>query len=155
MNFEDVYKQYNKLCKCIAYKFVNNYNTYEDLISITNYSIFKAIKKYDYSKNISFISYLSEITKNDCLLNKRLEKKMCNESSLDLYYSFENNANLYGYSANMDLKIKIDQLIPTYKKIIILFYYYGYNQVEIAKKFNVDRSTISRQLKKAIKIMGQ
>jgi RNA polymerase sigma factor (sigma-70 family) len=165
MNFEDVYYQYNRLCKSIAYKFINKFNTYEDLISISNYSIFKALKKYDYNKNVAFITYLSEVTKNDCLLNKRLEKKLCKESSLDIYYPLEKNSNLYSYSSvgnneilynyssNEDIKVKINSLIPTLRKVVILHYYYGYYQNEIAKMFNVDRSTISRQLKRAYKIM--
>lgn len=154
MTFDEVYKKYNKLCKSIAYKFTNKFNTFDDLICISNYSMFKAFENYNSDKNISFISYLGEITKNDFLLNKRQENKINKESSLDLFYSFEDDINYIDFINNENLMIKINDLIPTYRSIIILFFFYGYKQVEIAKFFNVDRSTISRRLKNALRIMG-
>jgi RNA polymerase sigma factor (sigma-70 family) len=154
MSFEEVYEKYYKLTNSMAYKFTNSFNTLDELKSIGNYSIYKTFLNYDSKRNNSFLSLLVEITKNDLIGSLRQDKKKNKETSIDLYFNIESTLEYYDYDKYENLKILINDLKPKYKDLVILYYFGGYNQGEIADKFKVNRSTISRNLKKAIKLMG-
>lgn len=154
MNFDEIYLQYNKLGKKLAYQYCNKYLEYNDLISISNYSLFKAFNTYDYKRNIDFSTYYTKIIKNDLLMQQRQINKRNRESSLELFYSLDSEFDMLKDFNNSHLDLMIQSLNEKDKELIKLYYFYGYKQWEIAIITGKCRSWTSRKIQNIVKKMG-
>ena len=123
---------------------------YDELCSICLFSLTQAAESYDPKKCDNFASYVSF-----CMNNKIItELKKANNynkyiiGSIDIAeeedFITEDNTE-----ESMRLREAIKKLPEEYQKIVYDFYEAGYNQYEIAEKYNVSQTKISIALKKA------
>ena len=161
-----------RLVAHIVKKYYSNSNEQEDLISIGTIGLIKAVSTFDYTKGTRFATYGSKCVENEILMHFRTLKK----SAGDIYFDEPIDTDKVGNQLTLmdiisedieiidkiDISIKSGQLYSFLPKclderereIITLRYgLYGetpLTQREIAKKFGISRSYVSRIEKKAL-----
>lgn len=161
-----------RLVAHIVKKYYSNSNEQEDLISIGTIGLIKAVSTFDYTKGTRFATYGSKCVENEILMHFRTLKK----SAGDIYFDEPIDTDKDGNQLTLmdiisedieiidkiDISIKSGQLYSFLPKclderereIITLRYgLYGetpLTQREIAKKFSISRSYVSRIEKKAL-----
>lgn len=161
-----------RLVAHIVKKYYSNSNEQEDLISIGTIGLIKAVSTFDYTKGTRFATYGSKCVENEILMHFRTLKK----SAGDIYFDEPIDTDKDGNQLTLmdiisedieiidkiDISIKSGQLYSFLPKclderereIITLRYgLYGetpLTQREIAKKFGISRSYVSRIEKKAL-----
>lgn len=161
-----------RLVAHIVKKYYSNSNEQEDLISIGTIGLIKAVSTFDYTKGTRFATYGSKCVENEILMHFRTLKK----SAGDIYFDEPIDTDKDGNQLTLmdiisedieiidkiDISIKSGQLYSFLPKclderereIITLRYgLYGetpLTQREIAKKFDISRSYVSRIEKKAL-----
>jgi RNA polymerase sigma factor (sigma-70 family) len=146
LDFNEIYFNYNKLCKSIAFENIDRFNEYDDLISITNLSLFKAFNTYNVDKKTSFSTYLYKLCQNDLQMNKRQNKKKSKESSLELFFDSEKEDKSFNNYSKSYINNMINFLTLEERQLVILYFFYGYKQKEIAILKGISRSYTSRLL---------
>ncbi len=73
----------------------------------------------------------------------------------DSYLEHENRFGWINAFTNEDLYKKVNQLPDDYKELLTLIIIDGYSQQEIATKFNVNKSVISRKIARIKKLLLQ
>lgn len=161
-----------RLVAHVIKKYYRQENDQEDLISIGTIGLIKAVDSFDCDKNIKFSSYASKCIENEVLMYFRSRKKTLQDVSLD--NPIENDSEGSPLTIldtmsiedtvidNIDARInskKMYEIIKNNldereKRIIILRYgLMGVKplpQREIAEKFGISRSYVSRIEKTAI-----
>lgn len=148
-----------------------NYNK-QDLVSVGNLGLIKAVDNYDKSKGVEFGKYASKCINNEILMFLRhLRKDIKTINSLYQEISDSNDENYdkseeFLYDNDVEEKVimidtykfireVINNLPHKYSKIIMLYFgFYNdkiYTQKEIANKLNFSQPYISRLLVKLIK----
>lgn len=153
-----------------------NFKTVEwdknELISIGNIGLLKAIQSFDKEKNVQFSTYASKCINNEILMFLRKLKKYKNVDSLDrpIYNSIDgyNNIKLEDtITDGTDIEADYDKLVtyeivrevvtnlpPRDKKIITLYFGFDdnipHNQYEIADILSVSQSYISKSMTKIL-----
>ena len=144
----------------------------EDLISIGIIGLIKAINSFDYTKGIKFATYAARCIDNEILMALRSESKNVSNVFLEDYIGSDDEGNNISFldilstdddvHKKVDIKINsevlydlIDTLLEDREKEIIIIRYglkgqKRYTQREIAKKFGISRSYVSRIEKKAV-----
>jgi len=161
-----------RLCAHIAKKFPSSSDT-EDLISIGTIGLIKAINSFNADKNTRLATYAAKCIENEMLMYLRWQKRFSSELYLQEPFSTDKDGNeislidtITENSPSIDDTVALDiyseklhnallnSLTPREREIIILRYGLGKNneftQREIAKKFNISRSYVSRIEKKAL-----
>lgn len=97
----------------------------------------------------SLVNYLNNSLKNKSTdLFRKYVLNQNNELSLDL--------DIISYSEDMDTKlfvddlVKVDALTDNQKYILKQHYYYGYSDLEIAKKLNISRQAVNKSKQRAL-----
>lgn len=165
-----------RLVAHIAKKYSNESNA-DDLISVGIIGLIKGINTFDEKKNHKLVTYVSRCIENEVLMSLRSAKKYQNEVSLEECIGVDkegNNLTLADIlpSESIDIVeelakgVNIERLydavendLTRLEKDIIVYRYGLYNtkklpQREVAKKFNISRSYVSRIEKRAIKKLG-
>lgn len=145
----------------------------DDLISIGIIGLIKGINSFDYGKGTKFATYASRCIDNEILMALRSESKISSNVFLEDYISFDeegNNISLIDIlstdeddvNSKVNLKVESERLYNIIDEVLtkrekeIIYLRYGlkgsnnYTQREIAKKYNISRSYVSRIEKKAI-----
>ena len=161
-----------RLVAHIAKKYESKNDLMEDLISIGIIGLIKAVDSFSNDKGVRLATYSAKCIENEILMHLRSNKK--NTKNVSLFDSIGEDkdgsiitlmdvvpsSNL-PLDMQLDRKNKINQLISYLPKldereleIITLRYGLGNNeeltQNEIAKKFNISRSYVSRIEKRAL-----
>lgn len=161
-----------RLVAYVAKKYTKENQDSEDLISIGTIGLIKAVNTFKTDKNIRFATYAVRCIENEILMVLRSEKKLVNEVSLEEPIGKDSEGNeislidvlkdeesdiFSDVMKNINQKklySAIENLTPREKKIIILRYGLSDGncipQREIAKKFKISRSYVSRLEKKAL-----
>ena len=167
-----------RLVAHIAKKYNNSNEDQDDLISIGSIGLIKAINSFDNNKNIRLATYAARCIDNEILMFIRTNKKtkaevFLNESigkdkddnEITLQEILEND--MRNIEDEVDLKIKIKNMYTKMKSILkkrereIIELRFGLNgcdcmtQQEVAQKFNISRSYVSRIESKAINKLSQ
>lgn len=162
-----------RLVAHVAKKYSLNAVEYDDLISIGTIGLIKGINSFNNNKGVKLATYASKCIDNEILMYLRNVKKIENEVYLNepigkdkddnevtLLEVLENDER--EIEEEVDLKLKIKLLYEKMKKVLkererkILEMRYGldgiepFTQIEIAKKFGISRSYVSRIETKAI-----
>lgn len=166
-----------RLVAHIVKKYNANIYEQEDLISIGTIGLIKAVNTFNYKKGTRFATYASKCVENEILMNFRSKKK----SNGDIYFDEPIETDKDGNQLTLmdiisssdevldlvDSKIKYkqvyryinDTLDDRERDIIKLRYgLYGITpltQREVAKKFDISRSYVSRIESKALKKLKQ
>lgn len=157
-------------------KFKNvNYDK-QDLISIGNLGLAKAINTYDLSKGYEFTTYAAKCIDNEILMFLRKLKRKQDVDSLDIpvYQDKEGSELKLGdiLSDDRDLvedyeNTEIHEIIrevikelPNRNREIVMLYFgfyddRRYSQYEIADKFGISQVQVSRIITKIVKKIGE
>ncbi|MCI8326029.1 MAG: RNA polymerase sporulation sigma factor SigK [Clostridia bacterium] len=150
----------------------SGYNDNDELISVGSIGLIKAVKTYAQGKGTQFATYASRCIENEILMTLRANKKIKNTRSLYEPVSSDKDGNeialidLLEEDCNVieqvENKIVKDKLTEIVKQVLdgreyeIIKMRYGlennavYTQLQVADKFGISRSYISRIEKKAI-----
>lgn len=162
-----------RLVAYVAKKYNKENKETDDLISIGTIGLIKAVNTFNSEKNIRFATYAVRCIENEILMVLRSERKLANEVSLEKPLGKDSEGNeisLIDILSDENSDVFDDAMKNIYqkklagvidecldereKKIIILRY--GLNdgkcmpQREVAKKYNISRSYVSRLEKKAL-----
>lgn len=162
-----------RLVAYVAKKYNKENKETDDLISIGTIGLIKAVNTFNSKKKIRFATYAVRCIENEILMVLRSERKLANEVSLEKPLGKDSEGNeisLIDILSDEDSDVFDDAIKNIYqkklgdvieksldereKKIIILRY--GLNdgkcmpQREVAKKYNISRSYVSRIEKKAL-----
>lgn len=143
-----------------------------DLVSIGNIGLMKAITTFDASKKVEFSTYATRCIDNEILMFLRKLKKNQNVDSLDRIIRHDKDGNekklediisddidiTESYTDNETYQIirQIVKDLPERDRQIIMLYFGFYNgkthtQKEIAKELGISRSYVPRLIKKLLK----
>ena len=161
-----------RLVAYVSKKYNKENKETDDLISIGTIGLIKAVNTFKSDKNIRFATYAVRCIENEILMVLRSEKKLVNEVSLEepigkdsegneislIDVIADENGDVFSeVMKNINQKKlykAIEALTPREKEIIILRYGLkdgkAIPQREIAKKFKISRSYVSRIEKKAL-----
>lgn len=162
-----------RLVVFLAKKYENTGVDLEDLVSIGNIGLIKAINTFSSGKNIKLATYASRCIDNEILMYLRKSKKVKCEVSIDQALSLDGDGNelhledVIGTDKDIiikEIEDKIDKnliiseilkLKPRDREIMILRYGLlgkdEFTQKEVADKMGISQSYISRIEKKVIK----
>ncbi len=155
---------------------VKKYSTYGDndeLISVGSIGLIKAVNSFHDGKGTQFATYASKCIENEILMVIRADKKYRNTKSLYEPVSYDKDGNevtlidLIGMDeesviSKVESRIVQKKLIEIAKKVLddreyeIIMLRYGINadkahtQNEVAEKYGISRSYVSRIEKKAL-----
>lgn len=161
-----------RLVAHVIKKYYANLNDQDDLISIGTIGLIKAIDSFDPDKGIRLSSYASKCVENEVLMFFRGQKKSAQDVSINEPIETDKDGNALTIMDTMcqdddvveelDLKMKCGRLYEILKtsltererEILILRYgLFGRKalaQREVAKKFGISRSYVSRIEKTAV-----
>jgi len=167
-----------RLVAHISKKYESDVDTLEDLISIGTIGLIKAIDSYTLNKGVRIATYASKCIENEILMHLRKNKKISKNISLNEAIGVDKDGSditlLDILPVESDFcyeNININQNIIELKKYLkvldereleIIKYRFGLDnyeeltQKEVAKKFGISRSYISRIEKRAfIKLLQE
>lgn len=151
----------------------SNYGDNDELISVGSIGLIKAVNSYHDGKGTQFATYASRCIENEILMVIRANKKYKNTKSLYEPVSFDKDGNevtlidLIGQEeesviTKVESRIVQEKLLNVAKKVLddreyeIIMLRYGinrnkaYTQSEVAEKYDISRSYVSRIEKKAL-----
>lgn len=169
MNFEEVYKQFEKFIYKTIYPWRGMYEE-EELKQVAMLGLWKAYLRYDVERGNAFLTYAGFAVGNEINYFHRQQKKHRNVGSLFQVIAGGNNGDTLKlidilednkdyeeealrnvYLSNLD---EILNCVEVRDKNILLDYYLkGYTQKELAKKYGSPQSSISRTISKCLKIL--
>ena len=148
----------------------------EDLVSIGNIGLIKAIETFDLSKGFEFTTYAAKCINNEILMFLRKIKKDYSMESLEKTISGDNEGNELKlkdtiedksditdkYTEN-ELYMAIDGIVndlPEQKREIIKLYFGFYNdtpyeQEKIASMFSITQSGVSKTISRTITLLKE
>ena len=119
----------------------SEYSNRDDLLSEKNYQIYKAIKSFDFSKNVKFVTHLGNQAKYLCLntynKNKKKPEVNCEEMKLDWisFLSEEEHVSNIIKSDSKELFKRINEYLENHKdqrvKKIFDLRYFSYKDNKI------------------------
>ena len=162
-----------RLVVFLSKKYENTGVDLEDLVSIGNIGLIKAINTFSSDKNIRLATYASRCIDNEILMYLRKNKKIRCEVSIDQALSLDGDGNelhledvigtdkdivTKGIEESDDKEVMINEILslkPRDREIMILRYGLmgndEFTQKEVAEKLGISQSYISRIEKKVIK----
>ena len=173
---ETLIKHNLRLVAHIVKKYYSSTNDQDDLISIGTVGLIKAVKNYDFEKNIKFATYASRCIENEILMYFRQIKKNCSGSFLNYDSSFGSDKTYFNFNELVadsdileivDLRCKsfelykfIDRFLTEREKKVLVYRYGLYDRIPLtqqqtSKKLNISRSYVSRIEKKAIEKLSK
>ena len=156
----------------VLHVFNNTGYEYDELISIGNIGLIRAVETFDVSKNFKFTTYAKRCIDNEILMFLRKNKHRNNNLSLNETAVVFSNGDTLSLEdticSDCDIMFdyedrSIEQMIwdivlrlpPNERDLIIMNYgLFGHekiNQIELANKFNVTQSYISKCIKRILK----
>ncbi len=156
----------------IAKKYVGSMDS-EDLLSVGSIGLLKAIKTFDYAKGTQFATYASRCIDNEILMTLRSNRKHNNNISIQSPIGVDKDGNeitlletLCNEDYDLTKKVEDEYVSEKLKEVMqrvlspreydIICIRYGLNgkevlpQREVAEKYGISRSYISRIEKKAV-----
>lgn len=150
-----------------------NYGDNDELISVGSIGLIKAVNSFHDGKGTQFATYASRCIENEILMVIRAGKKYKNTKSLYEPVSYDKDGNevtlidLIGQEdesviSKVESRIVQEKLLSVTKKVLdereyeIIMLRYGinedkaYTQNEVAEKYDISRSYVSRIEKKAL-----
>lgn len=165
-----------RLVAHIAKKY-SNYGDNDELISIGSIGLIKAIESFNHEKGTALATYASRCIENEILMTMRTSKKHRSNVSLNEPIGVDKDGNelvimdmlcddhsvIEDVENNimMEKLLNITRSILTNREFEIVRYRYGLGgypaltQREVAKKFDISRSYVSRIEKKALEKIKQ
>lgn len=150
-SFEQVLILIQPKLLAFAYSILKNQSSAQDALQDSLIAIVKGINKLkDHRK---FHAWIYQVTRNKCLDMIRKNQKHNNHSDIESIQepSIEDGSR----DSEIDMMSMISQLPHKQKNIIHLFYYDGFNVIEIAQILNIPAGTIKSLLYDARQTLKQ
>ena len=170
----DILVKHNMRLVMHVVKKYNNYSDIDELISVGSIGLVKAIDSYSLDRATGLATYAARCIENEILMTLRSNKKRRNDRSLYEPLSFDKEGNEISLIEllsvdedsvtkeveNLDVANKLMEVLRKVldkRELEILILRYGlcdtaiYTQIEVAAKFDISRSYVSRIEKKALK----
>lgn len=152
MSIERIIEEYGDYLLRVAYVYVKNKETAEDIVQDVFIAFYE--KQHQYKEQASLKTYLVKMTVNRChdyfrsWRYKRvvLFEKVTGKSSEETPEAF-----VMQNEQSTDLLAVLLTLSLAYREVIILYYYEEMSTVEIAKVLNCPESTVRTRLQRARK----
>lgn len=137
----------------------------EEVISSIGLSITKALKTYRNNSNASFVTYYSNIVKNDLINSSKVERRYHNhkEDNITVYGEMEEDIPKIEYFISFECEDDksfemISYLNDILEKgniketdyIIVVGILLGYKQNEIAQKLNISKQGVNNRIKRFV-----
>ncbi|MBL4560221.1 MAG: sigma-70 family RNA polymerase sigma factor [Labilibaculum sp.] len=149
---EQLFKQYAEYLYRICYRYLNNRDLCQDVLSQSFLIIFNSIKKTDIQEEYVLKAWMKKIAINQSLMEIRKNIRFSN--TLELIENIEES------ELTSDEKLLEDDLIQMvlnlpdgYRTVFSLYAIEGYKHEEIAQKLNISTGTSKSQLSKARKLL--
>jgi len=156
-----VYKKYINFIRHTANKFKNIQIDRDDLISVGNIGLVKAINNYDPSKGVKFLTFAGRVIFNEILMAIKKNKKHTHNVSLDEVINMDSNGaeltlrevvsishDFLSDIAKDEIQIYIDEVLKATKKEthrrIIRMRLEGVKQSKIAQEFGLVQGAVSK-----------
>lgn len=165
-----------RLVAHIAKKY-SNYGDNDELISIGSIGLIKAIESFNHEKGTALATYASRCIENEILMTMRTSKKHRSNVSLNEPIGVDKDGNElvimdmlcddHSIIEDVENNIMMEKLLNITRSVLtdrefeIVRYRYGLGgypaltQREVAKKFDISRSYVSRIEKKALEKIKQ
>lgn len=165
-----------RLVAHIAKKY-SNYGDNDELISIGSIGLIKAIESFNHEKDTALATYASRCIENEILMTMRTSKKHRSNVSLNEPIGVDKDGNElvimdmlcddHSVIEDVENNIMMEKLLNITRSVLtdrefeIVRYRYGLGgypaltQREVAKKFDISRSYVSRIEKKALEKIKQ
>ena len=151
---EQLFKQYADYLYRICYRYVNNRDLCQDVLSQSFLSIFNSIEKTDIQEEHVLKAWMKKIAINQSLMEIR--KNLRFSDTLELIEDIEES------ELTSDEKLLEDDLIQMvlnlpdgYRTVFSLYAIEGYKHEEIAQKLNIAIGTSKSQLSKARRLLKE
>ena len=151
---EQLFKQYADYLYRICYRYVNNRDLCQDVLSQSFLSIFNSIEKTDIQEEHVLKAWMKKIVINQSLMEIR--KNTTFSDTLELIEDIEES------ELTSDEKLLEDDLIQMvlnlpdgYRTVFSLYAIEGYKHEEIAQKLNIAIGTSKSQLSKARRLLKE
>lgn len=148
----------------------------DDLIAVGMIALWKATERYDENREVKFSSFAGRAIRNEMSnevhriygRNESLKREYTEkQESLDkaLYIGKDNDECSYheilpdtvddyeNFDTNADLKLAIRYLPKSNRTALILYYFYGWSQGQIAEHFSMSRSWVAKLLTTSTKML--
>ena len=147
-------------------KFNNVHYDKKDIVSIGNVGLIKAVLSYNLDKNVKFPSYALKCIDNEILMFLHKIKKGSNILYIEDYKRLEHtlidDTNIVNYYERLELYEMLNSIVkdlPSREKQIIIMYFGFYKdeiytQKEIADKFGISQSYVSKLISRTVKKIG-
>ena len=152
LNIKKIIDEYGDYLLRVAYLYVKNETTAEDIVQDVFIAFYK--KQEQYRQEASLKTYLVKMTVNRChdYLRSWQHKRVVLFEKITAKRTHETPERVYMQNvASSDLIETLFTLSLTYREVIILYYYEEMSTVEIAKLLNCPESTVRTRLQRARK----
>ena len=136
--FERLYNEYKHIMYNVAYQILNDVQHSEDAVHDAFLSVAKNIEKIPNENSLQTRNFLIIIVKNSALkiYNKNKKELPFDEKIFDMV-NLEDQKNMFCFIKELDSK---------YGDVIILKYFYGYHDKEIADILGITRENVKIRL---------
>lgn len=143
-NIDDIYNKHKLTIYKICFMYMKNKHDSEDILQETFIKFMNQEKNFESDEHIK--AWLIRTCSNLC--KNQLKHWWRKRADIDDYLHLEDTN-----SHSNDILKEVLNLPVKYKNVIYLYYYEGYNSIEIAKILNKPNSTIRNHLSEARKIL--
>lgn len=133
---------------------------YDELIQTAVVGLWKGVKSYKPSTETKITTYTGRCILNEIRMFYRRRDRQILASSLDdIVNGYDEDVSLYNvitdeydFTEEISRNCLLDDLIgylnEDEKQLVLEYYYMNYNQTQLAEKYNIRQSAVSRRLKK-------
>jgi RNA polymerase sigma-70 factor (ECF subfamily) len=150
----EIFNRYADYLFRISYRYLNNKELAEEVLSQSFLNIFNKIHKTDISEEAALKAWMKKVVINQSLMEIR--KKVQFTQSLELVENMEESEiNSDEHLLESDLIQMVLELPDGYRTVFSLFAIEGYKHEEIAEKLSISVGTSKSQLSKARKLLQE
>ncbi|MBF2261435.1 sigma-70 family RNA polymerase sigma factor [Staphylococcus capitis] len=142
MEFEEVYKNYNKIIHYLLNHYHITYN-YDEFYQLLLIKMWQLTLNYDEQKSTSISTYLFTRLKYHLIDHFRKENNRSNQITLDTYFHNSCDSTILLNDFNLVLEDFSDQLKPQEAQWLRL-HIQGFKQYEIAQHMNLSLTSIKK-----------
>lgn len=150
----EIFNRYADYLFRISYRYLNNKELAEEVLSQSFLNIFNKIHKTDISEEAALKAWMKKVVINQSLMEIR--KKVQFTQSLELVENMEESEiSSDEHLLESDLIQMVLELPDGYRTVFSLFAIEGYKHEEIAEKLSISVGTSKSQLSKARKLLQE
>lgn len=150
----EIFNRYADYLFRISYRYLNNKELAEEVLSQSFLNIFNKVHKTDISEEAALKAWMKKVVINQSLMEIR--KKVQFTQSLELVENMEESEiSSDEHLLESDLIQMVLELPDGYRTVFSLFAIEGYKHEEIAEKLSISVGTSKSQLSKARKLLQE